>query len=208
MYFFASFNSTGWHCVIPVNNHHKVLIAQDSKIESANKRLKAAKASVDRADERMFKAHQHITINPDSEKLKISLERAAKAQETTEQAYAKAVEVSTNTIGMGSGRVMVLLPSRVAEHRYTPWILSTDTYIMTAGVHSCSVRFLLQARDSLCFDWHCFGRREQRKRCQWINTALSDCYTHDKTRNQAKLFSTSALSPPTSRFVNFERHIC
>jgi hypothetical protein len=92
-----------------VHNHHKALVAQDSKIESANKKLKVAKASVNRAEGNLLKACRWATTDPASEKFKNTLERAVKI-----------VDASMDTIGTGSGRVMVLLPTRVVnstEHK-------------------------------------------------------------------------------------------
>jgi hypothetical protein len=91
-----------------VHNHHKALVAQDSKIESANKKLKAAKASVDRAEGNLLEARRRATADPASEKFKNTLERAVKIVTTAGNAYTKAVDASMDTIGTGSGRVMVL----------------------------------------------------------------------------------------------------
>jgi hypothetical protein len=99
-----------------VNNHHKALIAQDSKIESANKRLKAANASVNRAEERLFEAQRRATNDPGNERLRSDLEKVTKTQANAGDAYTKAVDASISTVGTGSGRVMVLLPPQVADN--------------------------------------------------------------------------------------------
>ena len=99
-----------------MNNHHKALTTQDSKIESANKKLKAAKASVDRADARAIEAHKCAAANPDSQKFRNDLERATKTRENAGNVYTKAVDVGVDTIGTGSSRVMVLLPSHIANN--------------------------------------------------------------------------------------------
>ena len=98
-----------------VNNHHKALTTQDSKIESANKKLKAAKASIDRADAHAIEAHKHAA-DPDSQKFRNDLERATKTRENAGNVYTKAVDVGVDTIGTGSSRVMVLLPSHIANN--------------------------------------------------------------------------------------------
>jgi paraquat-inducible protein B len=103
------------HLTISVNQHHKTLVAQDSKIESANKKLKSAQTSVNRAEDRVFEANRRATTDPDSEKYRSDLERAKRTHENAEHTYSKAVDASIDTIGTGSGHVMVLLPSRVAE---------------------------------------------------------------------------------------------
>ena len=60
-------------------------------------------------------------------------------------------------------------------------------------------------------EWHWFEAAvvtsKKRGDNELILHYLSDCYTHGKTRNQAKLFSTSALSSPTSRFANLGRNM-
>jgi hypothetical protein len=109
------------HCgltasTISVHNHHKGLVAQDSKIESANKRLKAAKDSVSRAEGNLLEARKRATADPASEKFKNTLERAVKTVTTAGNAYTKAVDASIGTVGSGSGRVMVLLPTRVVDN--------------------------------------------------------------------------------------------
>src|SRR5882762_3293734 len=75
----------------PVGNHHKALVIQDSKIESANKKIRATKASVDRAEEQLIKAHRRAIGDPDSEKLQHAIERATRTRTNAETAYAKAV---------------------------------------------------------------------------------------------------------------------
>ena len=101
---------------IPVNNHHKALVAQDSKIETTNKKLKAANASVNRAEENLLEARKRATTDPASEKFKSTLERAAKTATTTGNVYMKAVDASIDTIGTGSGHVMILVPTRVVDN--------------------------------------------------------------------------------------------
>ena len=101
---------------IPAGNHHKALVTQDSKIESANKKIRATKASVDRAEERLIEAHRRAIVDPNSEKLRHTVERATKMRTNAETAYTKAVEASMDRLGTGSGRVMVLLPSQVADN--------------------------------------------------------------------------------------------
>ena len=99
----------------PVNSHHKTLTVQDAKIESANKKLKIAHASVDRAEDRLLKIQEQALANPD-EKRQMELSKATRSRENAGKAYTKAVDESMSTIGTGSGRVMVLLPSsHVAE---------------------------------------------------------------------------------------------
>jgi len=98
-----------------MNNHHKALTTQDCKIESANKRLKAAKVSVDRAEERVIEAHKRAAANPDNEKVRDSLERATRTRANAGTTYTKAVGTSIDTIGTGSGHVMILLPAHVAD---------------------------------------------------------------------------------------------
>jgi hypothetical protein len=98
-----------------VNTHHKILVTEDSRIESANKRLKAAKAAVDRAGECVSEAYRHVTIDH-NDKLGSNLQGATKTLENVKLVYAKAVDASTDTIGTGSGRVMVLLPPWVAAN--------------------------------------------------------------------------------------------
>jgi hypothetical protein len=114
------------HCILTVeiiltnvlvNNRHKALITEDSRIGSANKKLKGAMASFDRAKQRVFDAEKHAAAGPDSEKLWGDLERAAKAHGNARNAYTKALDASMDTIGTGSGRVMVLLPSHVATRK-------------------------------------------------------------------------------------------
>jgi hypothetical protein len=96
--------------MVVVTGHHKALVTQDSKIELANKKLKTAKALIERAEEQVFKAHRRSTVEPNSEQLKTNLERAIRTRGKAEDTYTKAVESSIGTIGTGSGRVMVLLP--------------------------------------------------------------------------------------------------
>lgn len=98
-----------------MNNHNKALASQDAKINSANKKLKATKASVDRTEARFIEAHKRTDTNPDSEKLRNDLERVRKSRDNAGSAYTKAIAASIDTIGTGSGRVMVLLPSHVAK---------------------------------------------------------------------------------------------
>ena len=45
----------------------------------------------------------------------MDLDKAMRARDNAGKAYTKAVEGSTETLGTGSGRVMVLLPSRVTD---------------------------------------------------------------------------------------------
>lgn len=99
-----------------MNNHHKALTTQDAKIESANKKLKAAKASIDRAEARVAAAHGRTGADPDSEKFRNDLERATKTQVNAGNTYTKALDASIDTIGMGSGRVLVLLPPHVVNN--------------------------------------------------------------------------------------------
>ena len=94
-----------------MNNHHKALLTEDSKIESANKKLKAAMTSFDRAEERVFEAQKRATVDPDNEKLKNDLERATNKRGNAGNGFTKALDASIDTIGTGSGHVMVLLPS-------------------------------------------------------------------------------------------------
>jgi hypothetical protein len=103
-----------------VNNHHKTLINEDAKIESANKRLQAATASFDRAEERIVEVHKRAAMDPAGEKLKGDLERVAMTCGRAANTYAKALDASVSTIGTGSGRVMVLLPSRVVDNSAMP----------------------------------------------------------------------------------------
>lgn len=100
-----------------MNNHHKVLLNEDMKIETANKRLKTVMASINRADERIFQIHRRTAGDPTSEKVRGDLDKAKKTRESAENAYTKALDTSLSTIGTGSGHVMVLLPPRVVQQR-------------------------------------------------------------------------------------------
>jgi hypothetical protein len=94
-----------------VNAHHRTLTTQDAKIESANKKLKTAHASVGRAEDRLLEMQEKALTNPDNEKRQVDLDKATRAQESARKAYTKALDESVSTIGTGSGRIMVLLPS-------------------------------------------------------------------------------------------------
>ena len=98
-----------------MNSHHKTLVTQDSQIESANKKLKIAHASVARAEDRLLETQGQALANPRSEKYRMDLDKATRTRDNAGKAYAKAVDGSIETIGTGSGRVMVLLPSRAAD---------------------------------------------------------------------------------------------
>jgi hypothetical protein len=98
-----------------VNSHHKTLVTQDSQIESANKKLKIAHASVARAEDHLLETQGQALANPHSEKYRMDLDKATRTWDNAGKAYAKAVDGSIETIGTGSGRVMVLLPSRAAD---------------------------------------------------------------------------------------------
>ena len=88
---------------------------QDSLIESANKKLKTAHTSVARAEDHLLETQEQALANPHNERCRMDLDKATRARDNAEKAYTKAVEGSTETLGTGSGRVMVLLPSRVAD---------------------------------------------------------------------------------------------
>jgi hypothetical protein len=88
---------------------------QDSQIESANKKLKIAHALVSRTEDCLVEIQQQALANPHSEKYRTDLDKAMKTQNSVGKAYAKAVDGSTGTIGTGSGHIMVLLPSCVAD---------------------------------------------------------------------------------------------
>ena len=98
-----------------MNSHHKALVTQDSQIESANKKLKTAHASVARAEDRLVETQQQALANPHSEKYRADLEKATRSQDNAGKAYSKVVDQSIGTIGTGSGRIMILLPSHVAD---------------------------------------------------------------------------------------------
>jgi hypothetical protein len=85
---------------------------QDSKIESANKKLKIAHGLVARAEDHLVEIQQQALANPHSEKYRTGLDKAMRSQDNAGKAYAKAVDGSIETIGTGSGRIMILLPSR------------------------------------------------------------------------------------------------
>jgi len=101
---------------IKVNNHHKALTTQDAKIESTNKKLRAAQVAIDRAEARVAAAHKRTGVNPDSEKFRDDFEQAEKSRVNAGNTYSKALDVSIGTIGMGSGHIMVLLPPHVANN--------------------------------------------------------------------------------------------
>jgi len=103
-----------------MNNHQKALVAQDTMIEAANKRIRAAKDSFDRAEERLIDICRRTTGDPDNEKHKHNLTRATKMRENAENMYTKAVDASLEKVGTGSGRVMILLPSQVADSFSAP----------------------------------------------------------------------------------------
>ena len=118
--------SSNPHCIstveiistnVLVNNRHKALITEDSRIESANKKLKEVMASFDRAKQCVFDTEKRAATDRDSEKLRGDLERAEKVHGNAGNAYTKALNASMDTIGTGSGRVMVLLPSHVATRK-------------------------------------------------------------------------------------------
>ena len=98
-----------------VNSHHKALVMQDSQIESANKKLKIAHASVARAEDHLVEIQQQALANPHSEKYRTDLDKATKTHDNAGKAYAKAVDKSIEAVGTGSGHIMILLPSRVAD---------------------------------------------------------------------------------------------
>ena len=100
-----------------MNNCHKALITEDSRIESANKKLKEVMASFDRAKQCVFDTDKHVATDRDSEKLRGDLERVEKVHGNAGNVYTKALNASMDTIGTGSGSVMVLLPSHVATHK-------------------------------------------------------------------------------------------
>jgi len=98
-----------------VNSHHKTLVTQDSQIESANKKLKIAHASVAWAEDRLLETQGQALANPHSEKYRMDLDKATRTWDNAGKAYAKEVDGSIEIIGTGSGRVMVLLPSCAAD---------------------------------------------------------------------------------------------
>ena len=72
-------------------------------------------ALFNRAEEWVFKAQKCATVDLDSEKLKNDLERVTNTWENAGNGFTKALDASIDTIGTGSGHVMVLLPSRIAD---------------------------------------------------------------------------------------------
>lgn len=93
--------------------HQKMLAAQDAKIESLNKKLKASHTTLQKANTCLLKMQHQTTYNTDDEKNRADLEKAAKAQGKAQSAFAKVVERSVDAVGTGSGHVMILLPATV-----------------------------------------------------------------------------------------------
>lgn len=93
--------------------HCKALASEDRKIESLNKKLRVSQAALEKADTRLLRAQDHLAHNPSNEKTKQDLAKAVKAQSNAKASFAKAVEGGVNNIGMGSGRVMILLPTGI-----------------------------------------------------------------------------------------------
>ena len=64
----------------------------------------------------MLEVQRRAAVDSGSEKSRNGLERATKTLTTAGNAYTKAVDASIDMVGTGSGRVMVLLPSRAADN--------------------------------------------------------------------------------------------
>lgn len=97
-----------------VNVCIKVLASQDSQIESSNKRLCAAADLVAEADGRELSAEYTSAGNPGNERRRVDLLKAAKRKESAINMYKKVLEDSASKIGMGSGRVGLLLLPQAA----------------------------------------------------------------------------------------------
>jgi len=97
---------------VPVVAHRRTLAAQDAKIESLNKKLKASHTTLQKLT-RLLEMQRQAACNAGDEKNGVDLGKAVKAQGNAHSAFAKAVERSVDAVGTGSGRVMILLPATV-----------------------------------------------------------------------------------------------
>lgn len=86
------------------NAQHQVLVSKDQVIERQNKRLKKTHDSKVNADARL--ASLQIRASDAA-----ALAKASKSKSRADDAYAKAQAASLQTVGTGSGKVAILLPS-------------------------------------------------------------------------------------------------
>ena len=87
--------------VTSANAHHQTLLAQDTRIEQHNKRLRAS-------SDKVTAAHNNVLAGTNPEvraRAEIKLAQA-------ERVYEKQVSVGQNLIGTGSGKVGIYLPQR------------------------------------------------------------------------------------------------
>lgn len=98
------------------DDRHRSLDAQDTRLKSYNKKLKAAHTNQTKAENRLRTA---IYANDTA-----VIAKAQKARDKAAVAYSKALASSVDAIGSGSGKVAILLPpeqvvaSRSIQDRY------------------------------------------------------------------------------------------
>jgi hypothetical protein len=88
--------------VTSANAHHQTLLAQDTRIEQHNKRLRASSDKVTAAHNNVLASGTNPEVHARAE---IKLAQA-------ERVYEKQVSVGQNLIGTGSGKVGIYLPQR------------------------------------------------------------------------------------------------
>ncbi|KZP03202.1 hypothetical protein FIBSPDRAFT_905199 [Athelia psychrophila] len=99
---------------------NKMLASQDLEIESTNKKLKIAFNSAAKANDRMLSAQTRMEVDPANETRRTDLAKATRGKGSADDKYVKALETSVSTIGKGSGRTLLLLPTQVAAQGQPP----------------------------------------------------------------------------------------
>jgi hypothetical protein len=97
----------------PVTAHHNILVREDNKIESQNKKVRAAHDTLIRSrakvgDLQVTDARNHTTLSN-------TLSNAMKSLEKSNEAFEKAVGEGLSLVGRGSGKIPLLLPAVFKE---------------------------------------------------------------------------------------------
>ena len=105
----ANLDFTHYEMFPVVITHHNILMREDNKIESQNKKVRAAHDTLIRIKEKVDKVSAPGTRNS-STSLVNMLSKATKSLEKSNEAFEKAVGGGMSLVGTGSGKVPLLLP--------------------------------------------------------------------------------------------------